>query len=78
MEGMLVFTVETMPEDGVVFALGYPPGIKEEFTFSVKLSVVVDDVCFIVHAFSGILIDEVHQLLLRELAFSAGVDVLLV
>ena len=63
-EGMLVFTVETVPEDGIVFALGYPAGIKEEFTFSVKLSVVVDDICFVVHVFSGILIDEVHQLLL--------------
>jgi len=63
-EGMPVFAVETAPEDGIVFALGYPAGIKEEFTLSVKLSVVVDDVHFIVHAFLGILIDKVHQLLL--------------
>ena len=77
-EGMPVFAVETAPEDGIVFALGYPAGIKEEFTLGVKLSVVVDDIRFVVHAFSGILINEVHQLLLRELAFSAGVDVLLV
>jgi len=74
---MLVFVVETVPEDGIVFALGYPAGIKEEFTFSVKLLVVVDDVHFIIHAFSGILIDKVHQLLLQELAFGAGVDILL-
>jgi len=76
-EGMPVFMVETTPEDGIVFALGYPARIEEEFTFSVKLLVVVDDVCFVVHAFLGILIDEVHQLLLQELAFSAGVDILL-
>jgi len=63
-EGMPVFAVETMPEDGIVFALGYAAEIKEEFTFSVKLSVVVDDICFIIHAFSGILVDKVHQLLL--------------
>jgi len=41
------------------------------------LTVVVDDVGLIIHALSGILIDEVHQLLFRELALSAGVDILL-
>jgi len=63
-EGMPVFAVETMPEDGIVFALGYPARIEEEFTFSVKLSVVVDDVHFVIHAFLGILVNKVHQLLL--------------
>jgi len=76
-EGMPVLAVETVPEDGVEFPLSYPAGIEEKLTFGVELAVVVDDVSLVVHAFLGILIDEVHQFLFRELAFGAGVDVLL-
>ena len=77
MEGMLVLAVETVPEDGVEFALSYPAGIEEKLTFGVELTVVVDDIGLVIHALLGILIDKVHQLLFQELALSAGVDILL-
>jgi len=77
MEGMPVLAVETVPEDGIEFTLSYPARIEEKLTFGVELTVVVDNISLVIHAFLGILIDKVHQLLFRELAFSAGVDVLL-
>ena len=62
-EGMLVFGVESAPEDGVTFADGYPTGAEEDLTLIVELLLVVDDVGLITHALPGVLGSEVNKLL---------------
>ena len=75
MQGLLVFRVETAPEGDVAFSFGDSAGVDEGFGESVELPVVADDVGFVVHALPGILISEIDQLLLGELAFGRRVDV---
>jgi len=74
-QGFLVFRVETAPEGDIVFLFGDSARVDEGFGKSVELPVVADDVGFVVHALLGILIGEINQLLLGELAFGRRVDV---
>jgi len=75
-EGMLVFGVESTPEDGIMFADSYPTGAKEDLTLVVELLLVVDDIGLITHALLGILGGEVDELLPRKLPLGCGADVL--
>ena len=70
MQGLLVFRVETMPEGDVAFLFGDSARVDKSFGECVELPVVVDDIGFVVHVLPGILIGEIDQLLLGELAFS--------
>jgi len=76
-EGALVFWVESMPEDGVAFANGYPTSAKEDLALVVKLPLVVDDVGLVTHALPGILGGEVDEFLPQELPLGCGADVLI-
>jgi len=74
-QGFLVFRVETAPEGDVAFSFGDSARVNKGFGESVELPVVADDIGFIVHVLLGILISEIDQLLLGELAFGRWVDV---
>jgi hypothetical protein len=74
-ESLLVVRMETAPENGIALASGDSARGDEYLGEVVEFAVVIDDVGLITHAFPGILVCEVHQLLLRELTFGGWVDV---
>ena len=55
--------MESAPKYGVVLALGYASQFEEGFAERVELTLVVDYVGFVAHAFLGVLAGEVQQLL---------------
>jgi len=62
-ERLLVFGMESTPEDGVVFTDSYPTGAKKDFALCIELPLVVDDVGFVSHAHLGILGGKVDEFL---------------
>jgi len=62
-EGLLVIRVESMPEDSVVLAYGYPTCAEEDLALSVELALVVDNVSLVSHALPGVLAGKVDKLL---------------
>jgi len=59
----LVVGVEAAPECGVALPLSDSAGFDKNFGKVVELALVVDDVGFVVHASSGVLVGEFCQLL---------------
>ena len=62
-EHLLVFRMESAPEDGVAFANGYPTGAEEDLALVVELLLVVDDIGLVAHALLGVLGSKVDELL---------------
>jgi len=62
-EHMLVFGMESLPEDGITLSYCHPTCVDKNLALSVELVLIIDNISFVSHALPGIFGGEVNKLL---------------